>query len=259
MSEKGEFSPISRDRAFEGVVRQIEGAILDGTYKIGDHLPSERELVDQFEVGRSTVREALRILESMGLVRTSQGSRKGVEVAGHMTDSLSRILSGAIRLGNVPLVDLVEYRMMAGATANFLAAERKTADHLDDMSAAIDAMRDAADDARVFASADVAFHSAILDAAGNSLLSMVSVVVEAAVIELIAQRVSAPESDTLREGFIDQHVRLLEAIRGGRGAEAARLARASLFDTYAPSLSPEEQERLTALVGVDVVTFARES
>jgi DNA-binding FadR family transcriptional regulator len=194
----------------------------------------------------------------MGLVRTSQGSRKGVEVAGHMTDSLSRILSGAIRLGSVPLVDLVEYRMMAGATANFLAAERRSADHLDEMSAAIDAMKEAADDARVFANADVAFHAAILDAAGNSLLNMVNAVVEAAVVELIAERVSAPESGTLREEFIGQHVRLLEAIRDGRGAEAARLARVSLFNAYSPSLSPEEQERMTALVGVNVVTFARE-
>lgn len=255
MTDSSAFAPINRDRAFEGVVRQIEAAILDGTYEVGDHLPSERALVDQFEVGRSTVREALRILESMGLVRTSHGSRKGVEVAGHMTDSLSRILTGAIRLGNVSLVDLVEYRMMAGATANFLAAQRRTPDHLHDMDTAIEGMKRHADDPRAFANADVSFHAAILEAAGNSLLKMISSVVEAAVIDLIAEKVAAPDSASLRAVFIEQHTQLLDAIRDGRGDDAARLARRSLLEAYGPNLTDEERQRLTMLAGVDVATF----
>lgn len=255
MTGNSTFAPISRGRAFEGVVRQIEAAIFEGTYQVGDHLPPERELVEQFQVGRSTVREALRILESMGLVRTSQGSRKGVEVVGLMTDSLSRILNGAIRLGNLPLVDLVEYRMMAGATANFLAAQRKTEEHLREMEAAIGDMEAQTDDPRAFASADVAFHAAILDAAGNPLLKMISSVVEVAVIDLIAEKVAAPESESMRSVFVAQHNALLDAIRGGRGEEAAQRARTSLFEAYGASLTEEERERLTQLVGVDVVTF----
>lgn len=252
---QGAFAPIHRDRAFEGVVSQIEAAILAGTYKVGDHLPSERELVDQFQVGRSTVREALRILESMGLVRTSQGSRKGVEVAGMTADSLTRILHSAVAMGTIPLADLIEYRMIAGAAGNFLAAKGRTDEHLAIMETALEQMRELVGDAHAFARADVAFHAAILDAAGNALLQIISSVVEASVIDLIADRVAGADDATVRASFIEQHVALLDAIRDRRGEDAARIARTSLYETYGPILDPADRGRIAALVGVGVVSF----
>lgn len=245
--DNGAFAPIQRDRAFEGVVSQIEKAILDGTYKVGDHLPSERELVEQFKVGRSTVREALRILESMGLVRTTQGSRKGVEVAGLVTHSLTRILHSAVALEAIPLVDLIEYRMITGAAGNFLAAERRTDNHLDSMERAIRQMRECVDDSHAFARADVAFHTAILDATGNVLLQMISSVVESSMVELIADRVADSEDGPLREYFIEQHELLLEAIRKRRGDQAARIARTSLYEAYGPALDAPDRERIAAI------------
>lgn len=256
MSDDSVFSPISRDRAFEAVVRQIEAAILDGTYKAGDYLPSERALVEQFRVGRSTVREALRILESMGLVKTSPGSRKGVKVAASMTQSMSRMLNGAIRVEGVPLVDLVEYRMMTGATGNFLAAHQRTDEHLAAMAEAIAEMEAQADDPSAFARADAAFHTAIQHAAGNSLMRMINGVVEAAIVDLIEGTIAtASENEGMRRRFIEHHAALYDAIRDRRGDEAARIARVSLLEVYGASLSEPERRRLALLAGVGVVDF----
>lgn len=243
------FNPIKRDRAFEAIVRQIETAILDGTYKVGDYLPSERALVEQFQVGRSSVREALRILESLGMVRTSPGNRKGVEVTDSMASSMSRLLNGALRLHSVPLVDLVEYRMMIGSTGNFLAANFREETHLDAMRAAIRDMEKFRDTPAQFALADVAFHSAIQEASGNSLMRMINNVIETAVIDLLHETVSDSEADgpAMRDLFIEKHLALFEAIAGGKGHDAAAIARESLVDAYGPRLTSDELGRLELL------------
>lgn len=240
------FIPIKQDRAFEAIVRQIESAILNGQYSVGDHLPSERALMEQFEVGRSSVREALRILESLGMVKTSQGNRKGVQVTDSMASSMSRLLNGAMRIHSVPLVDLVEYRMMIGSTGNFLAARMRSEEHLDRMRQAIADMEAHRHDAQKFAEADVAFHSAVQNASGNSLMRMVNNVIESAVIDLLHTAIGEDSSDAaaLRELFIEKHRVLLAAIAEGRGHDAAGLARSSLFEAYAPRLTETERDRL---------------
>lgn len=251
------FNPIKHDRAFEAIVRQIETAILDGTYKVGDYLPSERALVEQFQVGRSSVREALRILESLGMVRTSPGNRKGVEVTDSMASSMSRLLNGALRLHSVPLVDLVEYRMMIGSTGNFLAAHSRQEEHLEAMRDAIQDMEKYRDTPEKFALADVAFHSAIQEASGNSLMRMINSVIETAVIDLLHETVSDDEAEgpAMRDLFIEKHLALYSAIDAGRGHDAAAIARESLLDAYGPRLTPLERRRLELLAGTQLEDF----
>ena len=76
------FEPVERSRAFERVVEQIEQAIYSGQLARGDHLPSERALVEQFQVGRSTVREALRISRAWASCEPMPGSPLGAQVSG---------------------------------------------------------------------------------------------------------------------------------------------------------------------------------
>ncbi len=250
MPRKGAmFTPITKGRAFEAVVAQIEAAIYAGELKAGDNLPSERALVEEFNVGRSTVREALRILESMGLIKTSPGSHKGPRVSASLTQGISRMLNGAIHVEEIDLVDLVQYRMMSGSTANFLAAHLRTDEQLGEMADAIQRMVDSdLGDTAGFARADAAFHAAIRAAAGNALMDMINDVIEDAIVELVEKTIqNTPKSGETREEFISVHRAVLQAIADGNAIEAARLARKSLIAAYGASLSSVQRRRLELL------------
>ncbi|MGI8717025.1 MAG: FadR/GntR family transcriptional regulator, partial [Lapillicoccus sp.] len=80
MSEVPAFRPVTSVRLSQGIVEQVEQALASGELRPGQRLPSERELVVQFGASRSTVREALRVLESTGVVRSRPGDPHGPEV-----------------------------------------------------------------------------------------------------------------------------------------------------------------------------------
>jgi GntR family transcriptional repressor for pyruvate dehydrogenase complex len=243
------FEPVEKARAFERVVEQIETAIFNGTLRPGDHLPSERALVEEFQVGRSTVREALRILESMGLLKTEPGSPKGPRVSPSNTVGLQRILNGVVRVERIRLVDLVQYRMISGSAANFLAAKLRTDRHLDQMDAAVRLMESAGpEETESFARSDLRFHEVIAEAAGNSFLTIVGNVINQVIVDLVAGTIQgSARADQVRRDFISFHREIFEAIRVREGERAAELARSSLHDVYAPLLDPADAERLALL------------
>ena len=74
------FQPYKGKRAFEDIAGQIKTAILSGKLCSGDKLPSERDLAKEFQVGRVSIREALRMLETMGFVKIRKGSAGGAFV-----------------------------------------------------------------------------------------------------------------------------------------------------------------------------------
>jgi GntR family transcriptional repressor for pyruvate dehydrogenase complex len=67
------FNPIKVTKIYEQIIQQIKDMIADGTLKSGDKLPTERELVEKFNVSRASIREALRSLENIGIVESKQG------------------------------------------------------------------------------------------------------------------------------------------------------------------------------------------
>ncbi|WP_161958573.1 FadR/GntR family transcriptional regulator [Ornithinimicrobium cavernae] len=243
------FQEVERSRAYEQVVEQIEQAIHEQRLRPGDHLPSERNLVAQFGVGRSTIREALRVLESLGLVETVHGSPKGPRVSSS-TAGLRRALIGAVKLEQTGLVDLVQYRMMTGSTANRLAARLRTEEDLLEMEASLRGMQDSSTSPEEFARNDWSFHAAIARASGNVMLSVIGRVVEQAIEELVATRVATATegAEATRAQFIAVHEEILQRIRDGDGDEAARLSRATLYEVYAPMLPEDERERLRLLL-----------
>jgi DNA-binding FadR family transcriptional regulator len=95
----------------EAIVRQIEKKILLGKLKADQMLPPENELMKQFGVGRNTVREALRILETSGLIKVKQGSRGGPVITRLTTEFVSDFLMKAIRLRGVSPDHLSEFRL----------------------------------------------------------------------------------------------------------------------------------------------------
>ncbi|MEU3621436.1 GntR family transcriptional regulator [Amycolatopsis coloradensis] len=240
-----EFEPVAPVRAYQRVVEQIEEAVFSGRIKPGDRLPSERELMVQFDVGRSTVREALRVLQAAEMIRSRPGDPRGPEVLAASPAALHRSMHRLARADHLGLSELLQFRMILDGSAHLLAARLRTEDHLAELTTALEAMR--AGVSRGFAEfshADVAFHEAIARATGNPLLVISGEVVRGVVLELIEDKLEhADDRTALMRNWLAHHEEVLGAIRGSDGERAARLAKQALYDNYAEYV-PAEQRRL---------------
>lgn len=244
------FHPVRRVRAYEAIVEQVEMAIRNGDLLPGDRLPSERDLMTQFALSRSTIREALRVLESNGLVRSRPGDQRGVEVLAFSTRALSQSIHSLVQLERLTLPDLIFFRMLVEGTLAGLAAGFRTEANLQTLKDSIDAMRSAAGTtADAYSEADVAFHEVISEIAGNRLLIVCNGVVRASVYNLIAERIAsgARKQEQMLEA-VQRHEVLYDAIRTGAAQLATRVSRTNLFEYYAPHVSAPELDRLKLLL-----------
>jgi len=115
---------IKKTRLYEEVVRQLHQLIEAGKLKAGDRLPAERELADTFRVSRTSVREAIKTLESEGFVLTRPGS--GTFIAAVNVETLIQPFATLLSRGKDALIDLVEMRRLVEPGIAALAAERAT-------------------------------------------------------------------------------------------------------------------------------------
>jgi GntR family transcriptional regulator, transcriptional repressor for pyruvate dehydrogenase complex len=253
VAERQRFQPVQPVRAYERIVQQIEDAILRGQLRPGERLPSERDLVQQFSVSRSSVREALRVLQSNGMVRSRAGDPAGAEILPFSPATLQKSMTTLARVSELSLAELVQFRMLLDGSANMLAARLRTEEQLADMDAAMDVMRTAvALDYEEFSRADVAFHDAVARASGNRLVQICNQVVRSVVLTLIAEKLAhAPDRTALMEESISHHAEVLDAVRAGDGAAAARIARQNLYDYYSGYVPADERVFLRALLDVE--------
>lgn len=122
------FQKVKQNRVFQDVVEQIQEAIISGKLKPGDHLPAERELKENFNVSRGTLREALRVLEQRGLIQIKTGVGGGPIVKDVSTDQMNESLGLLIRQQKVSLGQLAEFREFVEGPVTALAAKRATAE-----------------------------------------------------------------------------------------------------------------------------------
>lgn len=159
-----------RQRLSDTITAQIEQLIVDGTLKPGDTLPAERELSVQLGVSRPSLREALLILESRGLLQPRRGGGFGVTdvTAPTLTDPLVHLL----QKHPSAVDDILELRHGLECTAAYFAAQRATdadAKRLSDMAASMKRRRDVREPLED-ADLDVDFHMAIAEASHNLAL-----------------------------------------------------------------------------------------
>ena len=207
-SRQQPFQPLDRRKVYEQVAEQLLGQIGSRHLRPGDPLPSERELTENFAVGRSSIREALRMLESQGLITSVNGGAFVVaEAANPLNSSLQLVFALDSETG---VHDLFELRRIIDCEAAALAAERRTDEQLEEMSLAIAAMEEtlpAHDEA--FVLADLRFHLAIAEATGNRLILYSMQAARDVVRQALEQVVNVPRSP---ESAIVEHRTVLEAV-----------------------------------------------
>jgi GntR family transcriptional repressor for pyruvate dehydrogenase complex len=118
------FQPVKTGKISERIARQIKDTILSGSMKSGDRLPPERELVEHFQASRISIREALKSLETSGLLAIKPGS--GAFVAEINSKPMSESLSSILRIQKTSINELTEARIILEPSIARLAAERMT-------------------------------------------------------------------------------------------------------------------------------------
>lgn len=194
-----------------------------------DRLGTERELASEFGVSRPTLREALRLLASSHLVRTSRGPGGGVFVASTQNEGIGRNLSESIatmlETGGVSLLELVDTRIHLEVPLAGLAAQNATEQTVAELEEAIEQARghDPASDR--FRVADLRFHRAIAKTSGNELLrAFASWSLDVLQPSVIARIGGSFDGETI----LRQHRAIVRAIRRGQVAGAQRAMRRHL-------------------------------
>lgn len=162
-------TPVSRTTLTTAAFEQLISNVVNGTWKTGERLPPERDLCQQLGIARTSLREALKAMELIGMLNSKVGD--GTFVCPR-SEFLSRPMIWALMgIEKAELHDVMEARIIMEESSAGLAAERATNAQLEDINGAIQSMRDAIARDEPVLDADMQFHLAISNAAANPLLT----------------------------------------------------------------------------------------
>jgi GntR family transcriptional repressor for pyruvate dehydrogenase complex len=213
------YLPIQTERLYQQIVEQIERRFISGELKVGDQLPSERELAEQFAVSRIAVREAVKALREKGLVeiRPGRGTFITNGTEGVVRHSLGLLMQYEA-VGASP--NLVEVREIMEPEIAALAATRITQEQVVTMTKAVGIMNMALDNVEVFVEADLDFHLALAQATQNPIIPILM----NSIIHLLREqrkRIALTDGGLSRGQY--HHKKILDAVMQ-HNPQAARLA-----------------------------------
>ncbi|MEU4209903.1 FadR/GntR family transcriptional regulator [Streptomyces sp. NPDC026206] len=208
------------------VVEQLRTQVTVGEWQVGERIPTEHALAEQLQVGRNTVREAVRVLVHAGMLRSRQG--EGTFVVS--TADPGEIMRGLQRAG---VRDVLELRIALEAEAARLAALRHEPADLERMRAALDAQKAFEDgegqpdsvNLELYADHDVEFHRAVVEAAHNTALTAAYAWFSSSVREALVTALGDRDMPRIIHG--DHHA-LMNAIASGDPEAAGHAARTLL-------------------------------
>jgi GntR family transcriptional repressor for pyruvate dehydrogenase complex len=217
------FTAVRRTRVFEGVAQQIQQLIVDGGLKPGARLPPERELASRLAVSRSSVRDAIRILELAGLVVPRQG--EGTVVADLSPENVAAPISSILVRKRELIAELIDVRKMIEPVLAARAAERATPEDIARLEEILERQRAKAKRGESTVGEDSEFHYNIALAAKNKVVR--------SVIDVLMQLLKETRARTLQlpgrpRRSLEGHRRVLAAIRRHDPAAAERALRRHL-------------------------------
>lgn len=210
---------ISRLSITDQAVQQIKNEILSGAYKIGDRIQTEKDLCQQLGVGRSTVREALRMLKALGFIEVKQG--KGAFIIKTSEDSDEKIRDWFSK-NKIELIDFIQVRMSLEPLAVRLFIERASDEQINNIDRILVLFENATESGNALdlALLDEAFHTAIAEASGNNLLIMLN----RTIVEFFREyRVRSFAVKKNIKNALEPHRKIMQAIRA-RNPDAAAQA-----------------------------------
>lgn len=213
---------VRRKRVYQDIVGQIQRLLATGRLKSGEKLPSERELSEMFRVSRASVREAIRALESMGLMEIRSG--EGTYVASTVETFFSPLAS-SLRKEKDAILEIFEARRTLEPEIAALAARRASAAQIKHLDGILEGQARQIAAGKSGVEEDTAFHSALAQITGNKVLLGLN---NAIVDNLSAVRKQSLQTRGRPARSLAGHRRVLEAIRAGDPARAKKAMREHL-------------------------------
>lgn len=227
-------------RAWRVVLEKIESDLLEGRLGPGDRLQPERELATTLGVGRSSVREALRVLEVMGLIRTATGSgpTAGAIVTATPHGGLAQLLRLQVAAHGFPIPDVYETRLLLEEWTVGQLADRPDVE-LAAAHATLRAMSAGSLTPDEFLALDTEFHLRLAEAAGNAVVAATMGGLRTSIERYVrAGTARIPDWTATAQRLHEEHAGVLASIEAGDADEARTRVRAHITGYYADAGLP---------------------
>lgn len=228
------FRPVQSPRTFEAIVSQIKDAIIDGRLTVGSRLPSERDMMRIFGVSRSSLREAIRVLETLGVLtaRRGTGPEAGYIIAPAQGDQFAGLWQLQTILLNISLLDLLEVRETVEAMTIALACKRATPSDCEQLRSLIGKM-ESAREPESFLEFDTGFHVAIAQCSGNAVAPLVMEALRGAIAHKMIEAFRMVQDWPPEHSYLVQdHQQILATIESGDAGRAAEVIHSHLHGFY---------------------------
>lgn len=214
--------PIKTRKIYEQIVDQIGQLVAQGQLKPGDRLPSERELVERFQVSRASIREAISALEMMGLIEVRSG--EGTYIRQVNVDSAITPLAWMLFIEKDTDLELYEARKILEVQAAGLAAARADEEEIKEMFEALEVMRKDLESHQLGEEADHHFHYAIARATHNKILfRLMNTLSDTMKTALKTSRSKLYEHADTPQKLYNEHCFIFEAIKNHDVHKAQKL------------------------------------
>ncbi|GAM98258.1 transcriptional regulator of GntR family [alpha proteobacterium U9-1i] len=210
-------------KAAELIADALRQRIAQGDLQEGDALPSEADLIVDFSVSRASLREALRILETEGLIEVKRGAQGGARIRLPREDNAAKSLGLLLQVRGATLKDMFDARLILEPPLMNQLAQNRTEDDLAVIRAHLERERKIVDNSKLFAPAAAEFHRILVSRAGNIALAIIVGMLDELYLRHLNQFISSGRRDlpTLNNHSYTNHSQLLDALvaRDGPGAE----------------------------------------
>ncbi|MGI6096800.1 MAG: FadR/GntR family transcriptional regulator [Dethiobacteria bacterium] len=208
--------PVQRTRLYTQIVKKIKEQIGSGKYKPGSRLPSERDLAEMLQVGRSSVREAMTVLESIGLLEIRPGEGTFVRDFQNL-NSMKVFFDSFVALWEIEpgqILQLLQVRKILEPQTAALAAVNFTSEDLNELQSAVKEMKEAAEHGEIGEDADFRFHYFVARGTGNKiLLNTINALSDLMHKGLQQTRWMALADPERVAQIIDEHERIVKALK----------------------------------------------
>ncbi|MCC8152001.1 MAG: FadR family transcriptional regulator [Lachnospiraceae bacterium] len=217
--------PVKTTRASEEIYEQIRQLILNGDIQPGEHLPSERKMMEMMQRSRPTIREAMRVLERDGYIKIQSGS-SGAVVQELNVDNAVQTLENVIQFQKLTIKEILEFRLTTECDAASLASKRRTQQDLADMIKVLQQSEETAGNPEEFISCDLQFHQIVARASGNAMYGIMLQVCRNIIGESLTALLCDGTKKQQEERYLRirlEHEKILLAITEGNGESACRM------------------------------------
>jgi GntR family transcriptional repressor for pyruvate dehydrogenase complex len=188
------FTPLKSPRTFEEVSNRIKKLIFDGVFKPGDKLPPEIEIAQQFNVGRQSIREALRILELSGFISIQKGGGGGATIKDTISNTISELFLDAFQLEKITIEELTVARFEIEKIVLKYAVENAQETDIESLKKNIQAAREKIENNLPAVDENIRFHTLLARASKNHLFVIVVEAVTTAIRHFLSEL--GPDSES---------------------------------------------------------------